>query len=87
MPPNTSQSDSRVGDTIAVLRALRGGPTTVQQVADATGIHWRKVYRIVGDLCRLGAPIKQSDGDPFPGGGRVPIAYALTVDGLREWLG
>jgi predicted DNA-binding transcriptional regulator YafY len=87
VPINTSHSDSRVGDTIAVLRALRRGPVTVLQVAESTGIHWRKVYRIVHDLDVLGAPLKESEGDRINPSRRAPTAYALTVDGLREWLG
>lgn len=87
MSANTSKSDSRVGDTISVLRALRSGPITVQQVADATGIHWRKVYRIVHELDRIGAPLKESEGERINPSRRAPAAYAITVDGLREWLG
>lgn len=74
-----------VSGVVAVLRALRRGPSTIAELADATDVHWRAVYRIVHQLRDLGAPLKETVRES--GRGVAPTAYALTVDGLREWLG
>lgn len=66
-------------DAFDVLRALREEPATPKQIAETTGVHWRKVYRLIDHLIDLGAPIAKR--------GSQPVSYSLTVAGLREWLG
>jgi len=77
---------AQLRDAIAVLRALRAEPQTPAEIAKTTGVHWRKVYRLIDQLIDAGAPIKQANG-PRPKHGMVPSTYSLSVAALREWLG
>lgn len=83
-----SQSGVRapLRDAIRVIQALRQGPRSATEIAEATGIHWRKVYRLVDALRELGAPIEESAGEA-PGRGFAAARWAITARGLRSWLG
>ena len=72
-------SADRLRDAIAVLRALRESPQTPAEIASATAVHWRQVYRLLGKLTELGAPIRKH--------GSQPAQYSLPVAALRKWLG
>lgn len=73
-------------DAIRVIQALRHGPASAAELSAATGIHWRKVYRLVEALTELGAPIRESEGET-PAHGFAPKRWTITAQGLREWLG
>lgn len=73
-------------DGVRVIQALRKGPASAAEIAAATGIHWRKVYRLVQALTELGAPINESEGE-VPAHGFAPKQWTLTAQGLRDWLG
>lgn len=70
---------AQLRDAIAVLRALRMAPLTVTEIAESTGVHWRKVYRLLEQLRELGAPIHTT--------GSQPTNYAMTAQALKQWLG
>jgi hypothetical protein len=76
-------------DVVAVLRALRARPSTVAELAQVTGLYWRKVYRILGDLRAAGAPLVETEVEVERKGrgGSAPTRYAITAAGLRKWLG
>lgn len=71
---------AQLRDAIEVLRALRSEPQTPAEIAASTGVHWRKVYRLLEQLAdECDAPIKRH--------GKMPTSYSLTAAALREWLG
>lgn len=65
---------------------LRSPGDNVAELSSATGIHWRKVYRLVEALTEFGAPIKESDGET-PAHGFAPKRWSISAQGLRDWLG
>jgi hypothetical protein len=73
-------------DAVRVIQALRQGPLSAAEIAAVTGIHWRKVYRLVEALMEIGAPIKESVGDS-PAHRFPPKRWMITAQGLRDWLG
>lgn len=77
---------TQLGDAVLVIQALRRGPLTPQQIAEQTGVHWRKVYRLVRALEQMGAQVERKEIEhEHPGPG--PEGLRLTVSALREWLG
>lgn len=75
-----------VRDVVKLVIALRSGPSTMAELAESTGLHWRKVYRLIADMRAAGAPLRETMPVVEHRGTR-PTAYALSVSGLREWLG
>ena len=73
-------------DAFVVLRALREKPRTVAELADDTGIPWRKVYRLLDQMIDFGVPLRRGAGEK-PKRGMPPATYSLSVAALREWLG
>lgn len=82
--PNPA-SRSRLGDVVAVLRALRAGPLKPRDLAARTGLHESSIYRTIAALRTAGAPIE--NGAIEAERGRPTTTYRLTVDGLRQWIG
>jgi hypothetical protein len=79
---------SIVRDTVEVIRALRDEPSTVIELGRKTGLHWRKVYRLLDELRQLGAPLRESEDrvERAGHGGSVPKRFSLTAAGLASWL-
>lgn len=73
-------------DAVRVLQALRKGPRTAAELSVDTGLHWRRVYRLIEALTEAGAPIKESEGEAGARG-FAPKQWTITAQGLREWLG
>ncbi len=84
-PASRRASGSRLGDVVAVLRALRGGPLTTLQLAERTELSAQSIYRTIAALREAGAPIEE--GTPEAGMGRPPTTYRLTAAGLKRWIG
>lgn len=79
---------SLVRDVVALIRALRGEPSTVVELGRKTGLHWRKVYRILDELRQLGAPLHETEVqlERTSPGGSAPKRFSLTAAGLVRWL-
>ena len=74
-----------LGDAVRVIQALRKGPRSAREIAEATGLPWRRVYRLIEALRKVGAPVQESEGD-MPARGFAPARFVITAQGLRGWL-
>lgn len=81
---------SLVRDVVELLRALRGKPATVVELGRKTGLHWRKVYRLLDELRQLDAPLHESEGQAertgHGPGGSSPRRFSISATGLASWL-
>jgi predicted ArsR family transcriptional regulator len=82
MPMKKKEVSPHLRDAFAILRALRDGPASVEEIAERTGVHWRKVYRLVHELVALETPIREA-----PGEGRQPARFSLSAAGVRQFFG
>lgn len=73
---------------LSVVRSLRAGPISAREIAEATGLHWRKVYRLLTEIRADGAPLREmeSDFERKGRGGSGATRYSLSAAGLIEWL-
>ena len=79
---------ARLADFVAVIRVLRTGPVSVSEIAKATKIRARTVYRLLKDLEDAGARLQKRDAEFVrvgPGGSAATL-YTLTAAALDEWL-
>lgn len=53
----TSQAEI-LRDLIGVARLLNRQPYTVTELADETGLAWRRVYRIINTIREAGLPLR-----------------------------
>lgn len=75
------------GHTLTVLRALIGGPVTMAQIAERTGLALRAAYRWVDYLDAAGVPIRQVHGLPDRAGAvRYGLGYQVDTVDLIRWL-
>lgn len=75
------------GHTLTVLRALVGGPVTMAQLAERTGLPLRAAYRWVEYLDAAGVPIRQVHGLPDRTGAvRYGLGYQIDAIDLIRWL-
>jgi DNA-binding Lrp family transcriptional regulator len=79
---------ARLADFVAVIRVLRTGPVSVSEIAKATKMHARKVYRLVTELEDAGARLQKRDGEfeRVGRGGSAATLFTLTAAALDEWL-
>jgi predicted DNA-binding transcriptional regulator YafY len=80
---------TRLADFVAVIRVLRTGPVSVAEIAKATKIRARTVYRLLKDLEDAGARLQKRDAEfeRVGRGGSAATLFTLTTAALDEWLG
>jgi hypothetical protein len=81
-------SVARLADFVAVIRVLRAGPVSVLEIAKATKMNARKVYRLLKELEDTGARLQKRDAEVerTGRGGSAPTLYMLTAAAMEEWL-
>jgi predicted DNA-binding transcriptional regulator YafY len=77
-----------LSDALAVIRVLRAGPASGPELAAATGMNLRKVYRMLAELKASGAPLRESEAEfeRKGRGGSAATRYSISAAGLVEWL-
>jgi DNA-binding Lrp family transcriptional regulator len=82
--PGMAPSDlARIRD---LLRALRRGPLTVQEIADELGIPALAVFKLVRELEDAGIEVERIEIETEAKGPK-PTGLRVTVTALRDWLG
>lgn len=76
--PASSNHGRLAGVTLAVLRALVGGPMSAAELADRLGLVGRTAYRWIEHLDAAGVPIRQTPG--------WPLRYHVDPLDLMRWL-
>lgn len=66
-----------------IQRALRAGPATYDQIAEATGLHVASVKRAIKALIESGCELVV--GQDESSGGRPATTYKLTDRALLAW--